>query len=157
MGFADSTTVPAERTRAEIESVLKKYGAGSFASGWNDSEAFVAFVSHERMVRFKIKLPARTEKRFTHNGNGRVTESYGDKLYEQAVRTLWRRLLLCIKAKLESVESSIESFESAFQAHIVLPSGQTVGEWMGPQIAQAYETKAMPLMLMPGPPEPSST
>lgn len=152
MGFAESTTVPAEKTRAEIESVLKKYGAGSFASGWNDAEAFVAFVSHGRMVRFKIKLPSRSDGRFTHLKPWRErSQAQADALYDQAVRTMWRRLLLCIKAKLESVESQIESFETAFQAHIVLPNGQTVGEWVGPQIASAYETKQMPLMLMPGP------
>lgn len=154
-GFANATTVSAERTRAEIESTLKKYGAGSFASGWNDSEAFVAFLSHDRMVKFKIKLPSPDEKRFTHVTAWKArSESAAHAMYDQALRTIWRRLLLCIKAKLESVASGIEEFETAFCGHIVLPNGQTVGEWAGPQIADAYATKQMPKMLTVGPSRP---
>lgn len=151
-GFADTTKVPAERTRAEIESTLKKYSASSFASGWNDTEAFVAFRSHDRMVRFKIKLPDPKDRKFTHDkSNYKRSENKAQEFYEQAVRTLWRRLLLCIRAKLESVASGIESFETAFSAHILLPNGQTVGEWVGPQIANAYATGDMPKQLMIGP------
>lgn len=32
-------------------------------------------------------------------------------------------------------------------AHIVLPDGSTVGQWMAPQIEQAYTTGRMPSML----------
>lgn len=149
-GFASTTEVPAERTRAEIETVLKKYKATSFSSGWNDCEAFVAFIAHERMIKFKILLPDRKAREITHNGNGRLTERAADARYDQAVRTIWRRLLLCIKAKLESVASQIETFEAAFQAHIVLPGGMTVGEWLSPQIKEAYASKRMPRMLTVG-------
>lgn len=151
-GFADTTTVPAERTRAEIESLLKKYNADSFASGWNDREAFVAFRAHDRMVRFKIALPDPKDRKFTHrDAHYRRSDVQTEALYEQAIRTIWRRLLLCIKAKLESVASGIEQFETAFAAHILLPNGQTVGEWVGPQVAAAYQNGAMPKSLMPGP------
>lgn len=155
-GFANTTDVSAEKTRAEIETTLKRYRASSFASGWNDTEAFVAFHSNGRMIRFKIVLPDPRDKEFTHDAKGyyKRSDAQAAAKYEQAVRTIWRRLLLCIKAKLESVASGIETFETAFAAHIVLPTGQTVGEWMGPQIAAAYATGAMPKMLMPGPVAP---
>lgn len=147
-GFADTTEVSPEKTRAEIELTLKKYKADSFASGWNETSAFVAFQSQNRLIRFKIALPDRLDKRFTHVNNWtKRSESQADKLYDQAVRTIWRRLLLCIKAKLESVASGIETFETAFAAHIVLPGGQTVGEWMGPQIEAAYKSGAVPKCL----------
>lgn len=69
---------------------------------------------------------------------------------EQQTRAKWRALLLCIKAKLESVESGIESFENAFMAHVVMPDGRTVGEHIRPRIASAYaEGKMVPLL--PGP------
>lgn len=32
-------------------------------------------------------------------------------------------------------------------ADIVLPNNQSVGEWLRPQIEEAYESKAMPRML----------
>jgi hypothetical protein len=45
------------------------------------------------------------------------------------------------------VESGISTFEQEFLAHIILPDNSTVGDWIGPQIEQAYETGAMPPML----------
>lgn len=52
-----------------------------------------------------------------------------------------------IVAKLEAVEAGITEFEDEFLAHIVLPSGNTVGNWVRPQIAKSYATGEMPLML----------
>ena len=57
--------------------------------------------------------------------------------------------LKVIKAKLEAVEASITTIEQEFLAHIVLPSGSTVGEWAAPQLALAYERGQMPA-IMPG-------
>lgn len=148
-GFADTTSVSAERTRAEIETTLKKYKADSFVSGWDDATAFVAFQSNERLIRFKIALPSPRDRKFTHDKNGyKRSDSQAAAFYEQAIRTIWRRLLLCIKAKLESVASGIETFETAFAAHIVIPgTGQTVGEWIGPQLEAAYADGQMPKCL----------
>jgi hypothetical protein len=68
---------------------------------------------------------------------------------EQEERQKYRALLLVIKAKLESVESEIETFEQAFLAHLALPgsSTQTVGEWLTPQIEKAYREGSMPMLL----------
>lgn len=43
-----------------------------------------------------------------------------------------------IKAKLEAVDAGILSFEESFMSNIVLPSGKTVAEEIGPQIEAAY-------------------
>lgn len=156
-GFADTTEVPPERTRAEIETTLRKYRADSFMSGWDAASAYVAFRAHDRLIRFRIDLPDPTDERFTRkNPYQKQPDGKAAALYDQAVRTIWRRLLLCIRAKLESVASGIETFETAFAAHIVLPTGQTVGEWIAPQIAAAYATGSMPdrLALPPARDEP---
>jgi hypothetical protein len=47
------------------------------------------------------------------------------------------------------VESGIAEFEDEFLAYLVLPNGQTVGDFTRPQIAKAYENNQMPA-LMPG-------
>jgi hypothetical protein len=67
--------------------------------------------------------------------------------YDQEVRRRWRALGLVIKAKLESVESGIETFESAFMANIVMPDGKTFGKYAGPAIESAYSTGKVPLLL----------
>ncbi len=58
--------------------------------------------------------------------------------------------MLIIRAKLEAVESRITTFESEFLANLVLPDGGTVGEWLSPQIDEAYATGRMPPMLAAG-------
>ena len=36
MSFAEGPSVPIERSKAEIESMLVRYGAEQFVSGWGD-------------------------------------------------------------------------------------------------------------------------
>ena len=74
------------------------------------------------------------------------------------MRQKWRALALVIKAKLEAVESGIAVFEDEFMAYIVLPGGEeTVGDFMRPQIAEAYRIGAAPNMLpmLPAPNRPA--
>lgn len=152
-GYAAETTVDPSKTRGEIEATLKRYGADKFVSGWDEGRAVVGFRCKDRLVRFELHLPARTEKRFLRDGRGSIRSPAAiDREYEQAIRSLWRRLLLCIKAKLEAVNSGIETFEEAFLAHIVLPGNETVSEWLGPQLQAAYTSGTMPQSLLALPP-----
>lgn len=132
MTYAARTQVPIVNSRNEIEHTLAKYGARSFAYFSEPGRAIVFFECKDRRIRFELPVP----------------EGDSTKV-QQAQRQKWRALLLCIKAKLESVEGKIETFEDAFMAHIVLPDGQTVGQHTRPAIAKAYATGEVPLMLMP--------
>ena len=146
--YAEDTTVTADRSRAEIERVLLRYGADGFMYGWEGDRAVVAFRAHGKMLRFILPLPDRAAAEFARTATGRRrTGNSSQEAYEQAVRQRWRALALVIKAKLEAVESGIESFEQAFLANILLPDGQTVGQWMVPQVEQAYLTGKMPGLL----------
>ena len=143
--FAAKTGVPIEKTRAEIESTVRRYGADGFLSGWEGSKAMVQFRCSERYVRFNMVLPDQNEERFTiyvlgHGNRYSRKESEARKLWEQACRQKWRALALMIKAKLEGVESGIVTFEEEFLAHIVLPNGQTVYERAKEPLAIAYAT-----------------
>lgn len=143
--FASDTTVTAERSMAEIMGVLKKYGAKKYAFVDEAEQIGVAFEMRDRRVRFVLALPKPGEVRVKVNQTNatRVSQS----AYEQAIRQKWRALLLAIRAKLESVESGIETFEEAFLAQLVLPSGETMGQWAVPQIEQAYLGRLMPPLL----------
>lgn len=150
--YAENTDVAPERSRAEIERVLTRYGASTFGYMVNDKGASVVFDARGRRVRFDLPLPDRNDKRFrlTPTGKARRPEAQ-HPAYEQEVRRRWRALALAVKAKLEAVATGIASFEEEFLAHILLPDGSSVGAWMLPQLRRAYETKAMPpLMLGPG-------
>ena len=150
--YAETTEVSSDKSRAEIEKTLVRYGAGRFLYGWQDDTAVIGFAMLDRQVKFLLPLPDRGDREFTHTPEKGLKRSaaQAEAQYEQAVRQRWRALALVIKAKLEAVESGITEFEDEFLAHIVLPDGQTVGAFMRPQIAQAYE-HGEPPKLLPGP------
>jgi hypothetical protein len=150
--YAESTSVSVESSRGEIERTLQRYGADSFAYGWETGRAVVQFEHQQRHIRFVLPLPDKTSRDFTHTpsrGTAR-TEADAYKAWEQACRQRWRALALAIKAKLEAVEAGITTFEDEFMAHIVLPDGSTFGNWARPQIAEAYQSGAMPSLLKLG-------
>lgn len=131
--YAENTKVPVGQSRAEIEKLLERHKAKQYGTAvdYDLLAARVQFRLHDRIVRFVINLPDR--------------KKLGDGVrFERAERQRWRALLLVIKAKLESVENSIETFEHAFLSQIVMPNDQTVAEIVVPQIAESYKTGKMP-------------
>lgn len=154
--FAAGTDVPVERSRAEVEEVLQRYGAESFAYGWGRSGAVIQFAASGRHVRMVLPLPDPQAEEFAmrrvnQHAGGLVanTPEKAQQLWEQACRQRWRALVLAIKAKLEAVEVGISTFEQEFLAHVVLPSGDTVGDAVAPAVETAYRTGTLP-ELMPG-------
>lgn len=152
--YASETTVSSEKSRAEIERLLLRYGADQFMYGIKPEAALIAFRAQGRHVRFVLPFPNPAEPRFTH---AKPRASYmsppkrspeaARKIWDQEIRSRWRALALVIKAKLEAVESGITEFEDEFLAHIVLPNGQTMSEHARPLIARAYDTGQMPPLL----------
>ena len=131
--YAQHTKVSVDQTKTEIERTLTRYGADRFAYFTESGKAIIVFEAHDRRLKFELPLPV----------------GVGEK-EQKARRQKWRALLLCIKAKLESVESKIETFEEAFLAHVVMPDGKTVGAYAIPAIAASYEGKDM-VPLLPAP------
>lgn len=131
MTYAKTTKVPIERTVGEIQRVLNKAGATGFAYATQENKAFIAFSFSSRSVKIKIKLP--------HPPSANANQA-SIKTYEQAKRSIWRSLLLVVKAKVESIESGIETFDEAFLPHILLDHGQTVGEKIIHKIEELNKT-----------------
>lgn len=152
--YASETTVSQEKSRAEIEATLKRYGATSFLFAMNPDNAIIGFILDGRQIRFVLPMPDRNDRAFTHHSQGRRIPSAAEKAWEQAGRQRWRALALIIKAKLEAVASGIVTLEDEFLAHTVLPDGSTVGEWAKPQLALAYERGTMPTTLQLEGPRP---
>lgn len=148
MTYAAKTEVSVEKTESEIKSTIRRYGATAFASMEGRGAAMIAFEMKDRRITFKLPLPSQDEKQFTINGRNQPrSKEQQFEAWEQACRSRWRALFLCIKAKLESVDAGIETFEDAFLAHIQMPDGMTFGEHARPAIAKAYETGTMPPLL----------
>lgn len=148
--YAAKTSVPSDRSRAEIERTLVRYGADSFGYGWEEGRAIIMFRANGRHVRFVLPVPDLDDMEFQTTDTGRArSQGSAEAAYEQAVRQRWRALALVIKAKLEAVETGIVTFEDEFLAHLVLPNNETIGDWIRPQVENAYETGDMP-SLLPG-------
>lgn len=151
--YAEKTAVPVEKSKAEIEGVLARYGATSFASGWEGNRAMIQFEARGRRIRFILPLPSKTERRFTHFRRGRSSfdtvrsPDAAMREWEQACRQSWRALALVVKAKLEAVAAGITEFEDEFLANIVMPDGLTVADHVKPKIEIAYQQGEMPPML----------
>lgn len=124
MTYAADTDVPVERSRAEIEKVLARFGADQFGYASGSAHATVGFRVRGRVLRFDLPLPSGAQRT--------------EKQHAQAVRSAWRALVLSIKAKLTAVESGITSFEQEFMPYTVLPDGKTAAQHALPMIEQAY-------------------
>ena len=144
--YAANTNVSSELSRLEIEKTLIRYGAENFAYATTQGKAMIGFTMCERQIKFILPLPVLSEFSLTPTGRKR-TENSRYEAWEQACRQRWRALNLVIKAKLEAVECGISVFEDEFMANIVLPGGQTVSDFMKPQIEQAYISGEVPKML----------
>ncbi|MCH9649541.1 MAG: hypothetical protein K0U98_14980 [Deltaproteobacteria bacterium] len=148
--YAQQTSVSADRSRAEIEVVLRRYGATGFMYGWEGARVQVGFKAGGRMIRFELEMPDREDREFTHTPTkGRPrTPVQADKAWEQATRQRWRALLLVIKAKLEAVAAGISTFEEEFLPWVVLPGGATVGDHVLPMVEQAYLSGSVPRLML---------
>lgn len=151
--YAQETTVSVEKSRAEIETILTRYGATSFAYMIEDKHAIIGFKANGKFVKFVLPLPDRQDKKFwsrdrCYRGSYQNTPEEAAKKWEQACRSLWRSLCLCIKAKMEACAAGITSFEKEFLAHIVLPGGETLAERILPEVEQIYKTGVTPRLML---------
>jgi hypothetical protein len=147
VSYAKGTAVAVDRSRAELERTLSRYGASAFAYGWDGPVNVITFRAHGRIIRFTLRLPPPEDFQFTPRGQRRHSQAAIASAHDQEIRRRWRALVLVVKAKLEAVESGIATFEDEFLSHILLPDSTTVGEWIGPQIEEVYATGTMPSLL----------
>jgi hypothetical protein len=152
MQYAANTDVSCERSEAEIKSIIRRYGATQFISGWSENQAVIGFACQGRNVRFELQLPDMNDPRFVQTPGGRRqrTPAAQEAAWEQACRQRWRALALVVKAKLEAIDAGISTFDEEFLAHIVLPDGHTIGQCLASKITEIAGKKQV-LALLPSP------
>lgn len=132
--FAEDTSVPASRSQDEVKKRLRAAGADQIAVYESAEKSAVVFTLEGRQYRITIPAPAQS------------------KNAAQEERRSWRLLLLLVKSKLEAVREGATTVEREFLADMVTPSGMTVSELVGPQMALAYEKGVQPAgLLLEGP------
>jgi hypothetical protein len=127
--YAQGTTVPVDKSRAEVERYLEKRGATRIFFMTEADQFVLGFVYEKLLIRFNVPVP-----------------TDGDTM-AKVRRERMRALLLNIKARFAAIDSGISSFEREFMPHVVTPSGQTVAEWLQPQLRIAIDRGEMPKAL----------
>lgn len=144
--YAQGTTVPPSKSQGEIAALLRKHGATKTAVAQEDRAISVFFEIEGHRVRIRFSLPTIGETLSALNKecprgwwhrSDRERAAIAQRRAEQAERERWRQLLLVIKAKLELVAEGVSTIEREFLADMLLESGQTVGEWLGPKLSGA--------------------
>lgn len=154
--YAAKTDVTVNRSREEIERTLTRFGATAFAY-YADVGGKVAIQFEIRSLRvlMRMQLPDREPFRKDKRGYLR-SDTAVERDWEQACRQRWRSLANGIKAKLALIDDGISTIEREFLPDLVLPTGETVGERIIPEVHQALRTGGLPA-LMPGTTRPEAT
>jgi hypothetical protein len=132
--YAESTSVPVDRSKAELEKLLQAHGANQvgIATDYATRGAIVTFRLADRHVRLRVpEIPKDARKA------------------DQLERANWRRVVLICKAKLEIIADGFSSLEREFLSDILLPNGMTVHEALSKQLGDSYRTGKMPPLLPP--------
>jgi hypothetical protein len=153
--YAAGTHVSAEKSRAELETMLGKYGATDRGFRVSDTlgTAAVMFVIDSKTYRIDVPMPQRSDSRpgvplpKGWQAWGIIRrEQWVTKQWEQACRERWRGFVLLVKAKLESVRIGLSSVEREFAADMLLANGKTAHE----QIAESIMRPGAPVLMLGG-------
>lgn len=150
--YAEGTEVPVERSRAEIERLLKRAGASAFFTSTDEEKglAVVGFRLAERLFRIEVVKPTARDAPSPSKHSHVSKADQADRWCNAEERRRWRVQVLLIKAKLEAVAMGGTTVEREFLADMLTPNGQTVGQQAFPALAAAYKTGKMPPLLLLG-------
>jgi hypothetical protein len=151
MAYAANTSISVEKTTGEIVGLVKRAGAQRVGQMEEPNGFAVQFFVNDRMIRFRVRFRPWTEVPERAGSYGPYRDDAKRKeIAEQWKRQRARALLLVIKAKLESVESDVETFEEAFLSNVVMADGKTIYERIQEPIALEY-AGGTPQMLLESP------
>lgn len=147
MRYAEGTSVPVERSEAEIKRVLQRYGADKIGIMSETTKATIYFGVKGRDVQLVIPLVRKGDPIPDKKGYA-FTEQGADK----EVRRRWRVMVLTLKAMLEAIDSKITTFDEVFLAHVVLPgTGRTIGDALVPKLPELYGGASLRALLSENP------
>lgn len=134
--YAD-TSVSIEKSKRDIDDLLRKFGCRGIQWTWIDNSEILRFI-HE--FEFKgVKKGLTFEMNIPEMGK-RCGRGYDKRLVRNDCQA-YRVVLHIIKAKLTAVESGVESFENEFLSKILykLPDGHTskVGDIVFNQVLES--------------------
>jgi hypothetical protein len=152
--YAENTQVPISRSRAEIDDILRNWGADAIQ--WSDdfkhNQVLLRFLwtweERQYVARFTIALPTAEElgKDAIDNRSGRVSPGKLQVLMAGRGKQEHRILALWLKAAFNAVDAGIVSAEALFLAFFEGHDGQTVAEVALPRLPDLLAGSAMRLL-----------
>lgn len=150
---SSTTSTPAERSRGELEQLLRRYGAHGFsvaqdyANGRFQISFVVANSAREKGTMIPVRIPIAIADvyRAMYGDPGKDSPDRGRMA--QAERVAWRQMLLWIDSALSAAALNIQTIEEAFFAHAVISGPR------GPErlIDSMRTDGSLPRLLLPGP------
>lgn len=146
--YASGTQVSSDRSVLEISKTVRRYGADQFAFMEGSGTAAVAFVMHNRQVRFTLTLPDRAAREFTltPTGKTRTTSAAAD-----AYRASRAPEVAGPRPGRESQTRGRRRRHhhlrpGVLRPALVLPGGQTVYDHVADAVEDAYRGHDGPLL-----------
>jgi hypothetical protein len=129
--FMETTEVPAERTAAEISSVLIRAGATQIATDYEAGKITgLRWTMRATGRDLLFAMPARVDPiyKILYDRSSSSWSVDKAKLREKAQRVAWRQLLRWVQAQLAMIECGMTEASEVFFPYIQTPSGDTVYE-----------------------------
>lgn len=143
--YAAGTSVPIQRSLAELQTLAERFGAHKFGYVTDDDRAVVTFATSGRVYRLEINPCDPSEHATTPTGRSRDKSAARRAAAAETARR-WRALVLLMKALLVAVDDGLMDAPTALLPWTVLPDGSTLGQWAGPQLEAAYPRTVMPAL-----------
>lgn len=134
--YAERTTVPVERSKAQIDKLLKEHGAFQRAQVTDELRAL-------NLVMFSMEVAGRRRQvrlELPHHPNNPAED-----------RRIWRVLFMSLKMKLERIRAGDSDLDSEFLPNVVLPDGRVLSQALAGQLDAMYDHGGMPPLLGPAP------
>lgn len=153
--YAQETTVPVAKSRAEIDNLLRQWGAKGlqWSDDFQNDRVMLRFVWNyddtDYMARFVIELPGRDQLKdqAIDGRTGAVSDLKMEKLLSARGKQEHRLLLLWLKAALNAVEAGMVTAEALFLPFLEGQTGETVAEIAIPNLKKLASGSAQKLLL----------
>lgn len=145
--YMESTEIPADRSAAEVSSILMQAGATSVSVRYAEGKVTgMTWTMRVGATELQFSMPARVDpvyKLLLSRRSGHVDNAARARIMVQAERVAWRQLLRWVQAQLAMIEVGMVQRGEVFMPYIQQADGSTFFEYFESKQLQlpAAETK----------------
>lgn len=144
--YMETTKIEANRTVAEIQTILGQYGAQKimteFSNGEVSSLSFAISIDNKELP---FRLPCRWEaiyNIFRDRKSNMMSDKGIESAKQQAKRVAWRQILRWIESQLALVQTDMVKIQEVFLPYMMNSTGQTLYETLEGNKFKMLENKS---------------